>query len=495
MNKKKRAEFGDFQTPASLSDEICRFLWEDCDVDPLSFIEPTCGEGNFAVSAINTFKNLEAGLCIDINEGYVEKTKQRLSKTINRSAIIDVRQGDFFRFDWENCIVHFTEPILVIGNPPWVTNASQGVLNSDNLPNKTNIKNHVGLDALTGKSNFDISEWMLIKIFEWFRNKIGWIAMLCKTTVARKLLKHSEKSSIPLSGCNMYLIDTKRYFGATVDACLFVGKFNGEPCNYDCKVYDGIENKSFLKTIGIKNGHIIANIHYYEKWRHLLGDPILKWRSGVKHNCAKVMELTRIGADLQNGLGETVEIESDYLYPLLKSSDIANRNNNYREKYVLITQQKVGDDTSQIKERTPKTWEYLTSHKRFFDNRKSSIYEGKPPFSIFGIGDYSFLPWKVVISGLYKFLNFRVIGPQNGKPTMLDDTCYFLSFRIEEEAKVVASLLCSEEAHEFFQAFIFWDAKRPITASILNKLNIVNLAFHYHKEKELRNIYSQPRLL
>jgi hypothetical protein len=80
------------------------------------------------------------------------------------------------------------ERLLVLGNFPWVTNSQQGTIGSDNLPKKNNFQSHIGLDALTGKSNFDISEWMLIHAMQWLQNRDATLAMLCKTSVARKLL-------------------------------------------------------------------------------------------------------------------------------------------------------------------------------------------------------------------------------------------------------------------------------------------------------------------
>ncbi len=68
------------------------------------------------------------------------------------------------------------------------------------------------------------------------------------------------------------------------------------------------------------------------------------------------------------------------------------------------------------------------------------------------------------------------VGPHEDKPVVFDDTCYFLACRNEEEARLIAALLNSDPATEFFSAFIFWDAKRPITAKILKKLNILALA-------------------
>ena len=46
----------------------------------------------------------------------------------------------------------------------------------------------------------------------------------------------------------------------------------------------------------------------------------------------------------------------------------------------------------------------------------------------------------------------------------------------EQEARYVADLLNSQPAREFFSAFVFWDAKRPITIDMLRRLDLSALA-------------------
>ena len=74
--------------------------------------------------------------------------------------------------------------------------------------------------------------------------------------------------------------------------------------------------------------------------------------------------------------------------------------------------------------------------------------------------------------------NERLIShwPARGGPVVMDDTVYFLPCASEEEARAKAGLLGSEAAADFFSAFLFWDAKRPITAQLLNRLDLVTLA-------------------
>jgi hypothetical protein len=159
---------------------------------------------------------------------------------------------------------------------------------------------------------------------------------------------------------------------------------------------------------------------------------------------------------------------------LLKSSDLKQSPITKTRKHTIITQKKIGQDTTYIKTYFPKTWQYLTANQTQFDNRKSSIYQGKPAFSIFGIGDYSFIPYKVAISGMYKTATFSLVLPIEDKPIMLDDTCYFIGFDNMKTALITQIILNSAAVQDFMQSIIFWDSKRAITKDLLRRINIKN---------------------
>ena len=217
-------------------------------------------------------------------------------------------------------------------------------------------------------------------------------------------------------------------------------------------------------------------IHGYRALRHLEGLSPFRWRSGVKHDCAAVMEL-RPTADggIENTAGERLELEPDYLFPLLKCSDLANARI-VAERLVLITQCFVGDDTAKIAETAPRTWSYLQSHRDRFLARKSSIYKGRVPFALFGIGEYAFAPWKVAVSGLHRSARFQLIPPLRGQPVFFDDTCYYLPFEREEDARLVTEILNSAHCQRFLLSLIFTDSKRPITVDLLQRLNLAAIA-------------------
>lgn len=74
---------------------------------------------------------------------------------------------------------------------------------------------------------------------------------------------------------------------------------------------------------------------------------------------------------------------------------------------MIVPQRALGEDTSTLSSTAPALWAYLNAHSDVLDRRKSSIYRGRPRFSVFGIGRYSFAPWKVAVSGLHKAAAFN----------------------------------------------------------------------------------------
>jgi hypothetical protein len=222
----------------------------------------------------------------------------------------------------------------------------------------------------------------------------------------------------------------------------------------------------------------------FNRQRDLLGqESHYIWRSGIKHDCSKVMELVPTNGGYTNGLNEIETLEDTFLLPMLKSSDIGNGRILCRG-VMLVTQQTVGEDTRHICRDAPKTWGYLQRHSALLDKRGSVIYKNKPAFSIFGVGPYSFAPWKIAISGFYKTLKFVKVGPLNERPVVFDDTIYFLPCWSEEEACFIWDLLACDRAREFFHSMVHWDEKRPITVEILKRLSIRKLAASLGREDD-----------
>lgn len=171
-----------------LARKVCELLAGEA-ISPASLIEPTFGTGSFLIAAIEAFPTLKFAAGSEINHSYYETTKNLLNKTQGKCNI-NLIKGDFFTTDWKDVIKSLPEPILIIGNPPWVTNTRLSTLDSSNLPKKSNYQNHRGIDAITGKSNFDISESILLRILDAIEDKQVTMAILCKTNIARRILEN-----------------------------------------------------------------------------------------------------------------------------------------------------------------------------------------------------------------------------------------------------------------------------------------------------------------
>lgn len=472
--KSKRVEFGDFQTPSALAIEVCQYLYAS-GMRPDYIIEPTCGVGAFVKAAVDVFDTAKKIVGYEINSSYINELDANLLNNPLRNKI-SINQADFFSTDFEGEIGEFDGEMLVLGNFPWVTNSTQGVIGGQNIPQKSNFLGFKGFDAISGKSNFDISEWMLLDVLGWLVHRGGTIAMLVKSSVARKVMAHCERQKYPVTEAFIIHIDAKAHFNASVDACLFVVKINSKKiASYDYRIFSELSD-SRGRMVGHREGLTVSNISDFESNYFLFGKSPQKWRSGIKHDASAVMEFDKNENEggFNNGAGENYYLEEDYLYPLLKGSDIGS-GKEWRKKYVLVTQHRVGEETASIEASAPLTWSYLQAHSEKLKKRGSSIYAKNPEFSIFGVGDYAFRPWKIAICSLYKKLKFRLVAPIDGKPVMFDDTVYYVSFESKEEAENVLSVLESKAATLLFSSLIFWDEKRPIKTGILNSLDWLKL--------------------
>jgi hypothetical protein len=488
--KTKKTEFGDFQTPAELSKDVTEFV-KTIFPNPSYVIEPTCGMGSFIHEAIKQYGGKAKYLGFDINKEYID----HLNNSKRDNIDIEIEVVDFFKKDWKFFFKHNVHGnLLVIGNPPWVTNSSLGALDSTNLPIKSNFQRLTGFQAKTGKANFDIAEWMLINLIENVQNYTSCIAMLCKTSTARKVLKHLWLHKVNVYNSSLHIFDPKKHFGVSVDACLFITHTQKGKHQNTATIYSDFSFNNEIATFGIRGKELVANINDYLKYKEIEGEmEYYKWRSGLKHDASMVMELTKFDGFYINGYGKKLSIEDDYVYPLLKSSDLAN-GRLIPNKYVILTQQNIEDDTSHIRQTAPKTWDYLKEYEPILNNRKSIIYKNRPKFSIFGIGNYSFSLWKVAISGLYKNLQFSVVGNCYGKPTMVDDTCYFIPCGTKNEADLVCELLNSEICKKFLSSLIFFDSKRPINIDILKRIDLKKLAELYKREYEIVEYLSNAQV-
>lgn len=457
-----KREYGDYQTPVDFAEKVCIYLKKYRHIKPSAIVEPTCGVGSFLESSL-LFEAAEY-YGIEINPEYCDICRKKINDS--RVKIIN---SDFFAFS-SKAPIQDKRQILVIGNPPWVTNSTLSALGSDNLPIKANFKGLKGIDAITGVSNFDICEYIILQLINEYRDTNTVISMLCKTSVARNVFKELKRNDINFSSCDILEFDAAKVFGINASACVLIIQLSEKTASsYYCNVFD-FENPDIIKSqFGFSCGQFYSNLD--SGTENFDGQCCFEWRQGVKHDCSKVMELTLRNGSLQNGQKETVHIEDDIVFPLIKSSMFKAPVIHSFSKYVIVTQKKAREETGHLEQDVPKTWQYLNDNLALFEARKSSIYRGAPPFSMFGVGDYSYSKYKVGVSGFYKRPLFSVLFSDDEKPVMTDDTSYFICFDHYDMAYVAMLLLNSNKVQGFLTSIAFLDAKRPYTKKVLERID------------------------
>lgn len=467
----KTRQFGDFQTPLDLTRKIVKIL------GPIGeqwsrVLEPTCGSGNFIRAILESESKPREIVGIEIQKRYMDE----LSKLSN--PLVKIINGDFFQIDLMKDIAWKSSgALLIIGNPPWVTNSEIGSINGDNLPFKTNFKGLRGIDAITGHSNFDIAEYIWIKLLNEFSGSDATIALLCKKSVARNVLKYANQVMLPISDAELRPVDAKKYFGAAVSACLFSLKTCASTPSYRAGIFGSLEDTHTTANICFVKGKPVSDLNQYESVSFLDGSSPFEWRQGIKHDAASVLELDVRSEGWFNALGERVDVESEYVYPLLKGSDVqAYDGKKPILRAVIIPQTEIGQNTRHLESVAPKLWTYLCNHHEIFSKRRSSIYKNKPPFSVFGLGSYSFSKFKVLVSGLHKKPVFIAVSLYESKPVFCDDTCYLLPCDSALQAAGIAAILNHPLARKFIRSITFIDAKRQITKSVLQRIDLIELA-------------------
>jgi hypothetical protein len=178
-----------------------------------------------------------------------------------------------------------------------------------------------------------------------------------------------------------------------------------------------------------------------------------------------VRNLTQ-GAKVQ--VPEVVEaVEPDLLYPLLRGRDV-QRWKAEPSACILMVQdpeKRRGYSEEWLQENYPRTYGYLkrfeevlrkrAAFKRYFTrkDKNNRIVETGPFYSMFGVGPYTFAPWKVVWPWISKGIRAAVVGFFGEKPVMPEHNTFLVACDVLEEALYICALLNSSAGDFAIRSF------------------------------------------
>ena len=141
---------------------------------------------------------------------------------------------------------------------------------------------------------------------------------------------------------------------------------------------------------------------------------------------------------------------------------------------MIVTQLRIGEETASLEQRAPRLWALPPEPRGAIlggGSRRST--GGQPPFAIFGVGPYSFAPYKVAVSGLHT--SGTVPGDRPGgragrSCSTTPATCSPAGR--PDEAAVLAALCNDPITLDVIRSLSFGDAKRPVTKGLLQRIDL-----------------------
>ena len=94
--------------------------------------------------------------------------------------------------------------------------------------------------------------------------------MLCKTAIARKLLRFAWQNDGRVAIASLHCIDAKKHFAVSVDACLLLVQ-TGAAGLAEAAVFDDLDARTPSKIVGLAGQDLVSNVRVYEQLKHLEG--------------------------------------------------------------------------------------------------------------------------------------------------------------------------------------------------------------------------------
>ena len=412
IDRKTKREEGIFFTAPHVVEEICgRFDFSQIG----SVVDTAAGSCNFLLPLARRFPE---------KEFYAVERNPAVFAALE-SAVASVDNLHCFRGD----ILLDEFPIppcdLYLGNPPFV--------NYTDLPEpyRDRIKPlwtgympvRKGFSLLLGESRSDVAALVFYHSVHSYLRAGGLFGVILPNSLVKG--NRASESFREFRGITVdRIVDIPHAdaFLHTSRACFYImGKKGGEtsyPLPYEKEGGEGFLIK--------KNGLLIEEDLVLEKGSDY---PI---RQGIN----------TLGANKIFFFDEKPDLEDDLVHPLLRSGDVGE-NRALPSRWVLLPYLSSGEllDEKTLAADYPRTWKYLVASKRKLEKRKSR-FARKNWYALFGIGPYTFAPYKVV---------WRAMGAKRLEAAVTSDAIPnqamhgYIACESPGEADYLCNLLNSEE--------------------------------------------------
>ncbi|MEF8900236.1 MAG: N-6 DNA methylase [Halovenus sp.] len=449
-----RLALGEYYTPRGVAELAVADLPADR-LDSASFLDPGCGSGVFlAVCIGRKIESLSGRLSpaelvdaitdtvlgIDLNPVAVKSAKlsylvsllplldrgavDRLELPVFLTDALRLTRQDDITFEGE--VRDLTVDHLV-GNPPWLTwgTLPEPVKDAwrETYIDQLDLFPHDGFTSRLGHGNDDISVLFVWVCTSHYLAEGGTASFVLKRDILRgpagKLLRTQSVGGRPLAVRHVHDFSDLRPFGpdAGADAAIYTFSADTDP-TFPIPLDSWTEGESepdFSST-----GHIRETLvrdtggvvpvdadDPSSAWvreaaeRAALGECAHEIRHGLKDDAKDVFGIER---------GQLATLESDHVYPYIASRHVVKYGLFGYDLHLVPLRKANEDNEAELRRTCPDTYEYLAANREALEDRSSTWLEDGPFYNVFGLGEYTWSPYKVVWCRLGFKPDFAVVS-------------------------------------------------------------------------------------
>jgi SAM-dependent methyltransferase len=432
---------GAVYTPDWLADHVLDVIgWQPDD----DLLDPTCGDGAFLKAAAR--RRLAAGVRdplaglrgIDIDPAAVRAARAAIRELAGAEPDIEV--GD--------ALDAAAQARFVVGNPPWARWSA--------LPPayaaRVKALGAVGRDRWVGGIEPDVATVITQHAVRSLLAPGGTLAFVITGSVfANESSEHFRR----FEGARVVLVEdyaALRPFAEATHPTLLVLR-RDEPTTYPVPYAvhrrDGVERLLAAPVPGTGAGPWLKGTRaQHATWRRIFGRGAYRARKGVttdlngvffvraERNGGGTVRITNDPALGRKAVPQvTAEVEAEHVFPLLRGRDLHTG----PQLHVLVPQRGMHGDPA-LARTAPLAHAYLERFRGALERRSSlrRYQPGKPYWSLWNVGPYTFSPHKVVWREISGRFQAAYVGPE---VVVCDHKLYFVPCESEAEGRYLANVL------------------------------------------------------
>jgi len=515
-----RLALGEYYTPRGVADLAVQTL-DVADFESDAFLDPGCGSGVFLSACIDAKRaalsdRLDAESLvevitstvfgIDLNPVAVKSAKLSyllsLFSLLNESGVEEVELPVFLTdslgLTREDTIQYRGEPLdltvdHLVGNPPWIT---WGTLPEatrkawrERYVDELDLLAHDGIESRLGHGNDDISVPFVLVCIHRYLGEGGDASFVLKRGVTKgpagRLFRRQRVGSRSVAVRHVHDFNGLRPFGndVAVNSAIYTLRADADPefpIETDSwtagdttprfssvAVMEETLNREQTGIVPVDNSDPASSWLRSDTESRALGACDHEIRHGVKDDAKAVYSIEASQLD---------KLEHDHVYPYLRSKHVVKYGLFGHDRHLVPLQKANQDNERELRANCPETYEYLDSNRAALEDRSSSWLDNGPFYNLFGLGEYTWSPYKVVWCRLGFKPHFAVVSTVDdeilGEKTVVPgDHCMFISTEDRYEAHFLCALLNSLPYQQSLKALAS-EGKSSLSKTVVSRLTL-----------------------